>query len=265
MLQERFFCLYGNTMKDIIQVRGLRKNLRDRYVLDGVDLDIKEGETFVLIGQSGTGKSVLLKHLIGLMYPDQGSVFIKDKDMTFASEKEWRFVRKHIGMLFQSGAIFDSLTVGQNILFVLDHLMPDMSYVQKEERVAYCLNVVGLDNLENVMPSELSGGMRRRAALARTIATVPDIILFDEPTTGLDPIMTSTIDELILSVKKELGTTFIVVTHDMSSALRVGDRLALLYQGQIRFLGSGREAKTTDNPYMTQFLKGAVQGPMNTN
>ncbi|MGL5721303.1 MAG: ABC transporter ATP-binding protein [Brevinema sp.] len=249
-------------MKEIIQIRGLRKFLRDRYVLDGVDLDILEGETFVLIGQSGTGKSVLLKHLIGIFTPDQGSVLVKGQDMTHASEEQWHGVRRNIGMLFQSGAIFDSLTVGQNILFVLDHLVADMTHSQKEERIEYCLHVVGLDGLENTMPSELSGGMRRRAALARTIATMPDVILFDEPTTGLDPIMTSTVDELILSVKKELGTTFIVVTHDMASATRIGDRLALLSHGKVRFLGTADEAKSTDNPYMVQFLTGSPTGPM---
>lgn len=252
-------------MKEIIQIRGLRKFLRDRYVLDGIDLDIIDGETFVLIGQSGTGKSVLLKHLIGLFYPDEGSVVINGRDMTYATETQWYDVRKGIGMLFQSGALFDSLTVGQNLLFVLDHLMPDMPYIQKEERVAYCLHVVGLDDLENVMPSELSGGMRRRAALARTITTMPDVILFDEPTTGLDPIMTSTVDELILNVKKELGTTFIVVTHDMASALRIGDRVALLAQGKIKFIGTDQDTKTTDNPYMVQFLTGAAHGPMTPN
>ncbi|MGL5254345.1 MAG: ABC transporter ATP-binding protein [Brevinema sp.] len=249
-------------MKEIIQIRGLRKFLRDRYVLDGVDLDIMEGETFVLIGQSGTGKSVLLKHLIGIFESDQGSIFMKGKDMTHATELEWHGVRQNIGMLFQSGAIFDSLTVGQNILFVLDHLVSNMTHTQKEERIKYCLHVVGLDGLENTMPSELSGGMRRRAALARTIATMPEVILFDEPTTGLDPIMTTTVDELILSVKKELGTTFIVVTHDMASATRIGDRLALLSNGKVRFLGTANEAKSTDNPYMVQFLTGSPTGPM---
>lgn len=249
-------------MKEIIQLRGLKKFLRDRYVLNGINLDIIEGETIVFIGQSGTGKSVLLKHLIGLMYADEGSVVINGKDMTYATEAEWREIRKGIGMLFQSGALFDSLTVGQNLLFVLDHLIPDMPYAKKEERVAYCLNVVGLDGLENVMPAELSGGMRRRAALARTITTMPEVILFDEPTTGLDPIMTSSVDELILNVKKELGTTFVVVTHDMASALRIGDRVALLAQGEIKFIGTDKEARTTDNPFMVQFLTGAAQGPM---
>lgn len=265
MLQVHYSCLSGEVMKSIIEIHNLRKFLRDRFVLDGINLQIYESETFVLLGQSGTGKSVLLKHIIGLMQADSGTLFINGHDMTIASEAEWRNIRKNIGMLFQSGAIFDSLTVGQNLLFVLDHLMPHMSYQEKEERVSYCLKVVGLEGLENIMPAELSGGMRKRAALARTIATKPDIILFDEPTTGLDPIMTAVVDDLILDVKKELGTTFIVVTHDMASAMRVGDRLALLYKGQVKFLGTKQEVENTDNPYMIQFMNGDSKGPMTEN
>lgn len=249
-------------MSNIIEIKGLKKQLRGRNVLNGLDIDIKEGETFVLVGQSGTGKSVLLKHLTGLMEPDEGTIKIKGHEMSHASEKEWYDVRSSIGMLFQNGAIFDSMTVGQNIIFALDHLMPDMTDEEKDERVSYCLDTVGLKDLENTMPSELSGGMRKRAALARSIATKPEILLFDEPTTGLDPIMTAIVDELIIDVKQKLGTTFIVVTHDMASAKRVADRIGLLYNGQMIFLGTVEELEKTDNEYMTQFLEGNSNGPM---
>lgn len=249
-------------MNNIIEIKDIKKFLRDRYVLDGLTVDIREGETFVLVGQSGTGKSVLLKHLTGLMYPDSGTITINGQNVSQFSEKQWHAIRPSIGMLFQNGAIFDSLTVGQNILFVLDHLVPNMTQQEKIKRVSYCLDVVGLSGLENVMPSELSGGMRKRAALARSIANKPEILLFDEPTTGLDPIMTALVDELILTVKKELGTTFIVVTHDMMSAKRVADRIALLFKGRIVYLGTPEDLKQNSNPYMTQFLKGSTQGPM---
>lgn len=249
-------------MSNIIEIKNLKKFLRDRYVLNGLTVNIKEGETFVLVGQSGTGKSVLLKHITGLMDSDSGSIFIKGKDMSHASEKEWYTIRPSIGMLFQNGALFDSLTVGQNLLFVLDNLVKDMSFAKKSERIAYCLHVVGLDNLENIMPAELSGGMKKRAALARAIVTKPDIILFDEPTTGLDPIMTALVDELIINVKRELGTTFIVVTHDMASAKRIADRIALLFNGKIIFLGTTEELEHTMDPYMLQFLQGNPYGPM---
>lgn len=249
-------------MKNIIEISNLTKKLRNQFVLNGLNLNIREGETIVLVGQSGTGKSVLLKHLTGLMYADEGSILINGKNMTTASEREWNPVRSSIGMLFQNGAIFDSLTVGQNLLFTLDHLASSMTEKEKDKRILYCLDVVGLGGLENIMPSELSGGMRKRAALARAIATKPEIILFDEPTTGLDPIMTALVDELIIDVKKELGTTFVIVTHDMDSAQRVADRIALLFQGKIIFLGTVEELQRTDNPFMLQFLQGLPHGPM---
>ncbi len=207
---------------NIIEIADLKKELRGKQILNGLTVDIKEGETFVLVGQSGIGKSVLFKHITGLMHPDSGSIKIKGKEMSDATEKEWYEVRQSIAMLFQNGAIFDSLTVGQNVLFALDNLLPKMPKKEKDDRVLECLEMVGLKGLENNMPSELSGGMRKRAALARSISTNPEILLFDEPTTGLDPIMTAVVDELILDVKSKLGTTFIVVTHDMASVKRVG-------------------------------------------
>ncbi len=249
-------------MQNIIEVKEVRKKLRGRDILNGLSVDVKEGETLVLVGQSGIGKSVLLKHLTGLMQPDSGSIKIKGQEMSNATEKDWYNIRNSIGMLFQNGAIFDSLTVGQNVLFALDNLMPDMTDQEKDERVSYCLEVVGLKGLENTMPSDLSGGMRKRAALARSIATKPEILLFDEPTTGLDPIMTAVVDELILEVKKNLGTTFIVVTHDMASAKRVADRIALLFNGQIIFLGTVKDLESTTDPHMIQFLQGHPHGPM---
>ncbi len=247
---------------NIIEIKDLKKTLRDKHILDGLSLNVQEGETFVIVGKSGTGKSVLLKHLTGLMYADSGSIIIKNKDMTYATEAEWYKTRLYIGMLFQNGAIFDSLTVGQNLIFALDHLTPHMTDIEKDERVEYCLDVVGLEGLQNIMPSELSGGMRKRAALARAIVAKPDILLFDEPTTGLDPIMTALVDELIVTVKQKLGTTSIVVTHDMASVKRIADKVVLLYKGQIIFTGTVNDLENTRDPYMVQFLQGLPHGPM---
>lgn len=245
-----------------IECFGLKKNLGGKQILNGLDLNIIEGETFVLIGQSGVGKSVLLKHIIGLMKPDEGELYIDGMNMAEASSDQWDEVRKEFGMLFQGGALFDSFTVGQNLLFALDHIRKDLNEDEKEEKILGSLNVVGLPGIEDVMPSELSGGMMKRVALARAIVTEPDVILFDEPTTGLDPIMTANINQLIVSVKEELKTTFVVVTHDINSAKYIADRIGLIYRGKVVFTGNATDVENSDNEYIRQFVEGKVEGPI---
>ncbi|OHD54484.1 MAG: hypothetical protein A2Y33_04775 [Spirochaetes bacterium GWF1_51_8] len=248
--------------KPIVELYGIKKKLGGKTVLDGVDLTIYEGETFVIIGQSGVGKSVTLKIIIGLMEPDDGEVWVMGENMTYADEKKWTEMRKHFGMLFQGGALFDSLTVGQNILFSLDHIRHELSDDDKVAKVRHALEIVGLPDTEDLMPAELSGGMMKRVALARAVVADPEIVLFDEPTTGLDPIMTANINELIVSVKQKLKTTFIVVTHDIKSAKMVGDRIGMIYKGRPVFLGTSKELEKSVDPFIRQFIEGNSQGPI---
>lgn len=245
-----------------IEIFGLRKTLNGKKVLDGVELSILEGETFVIIGQSGVGKSVLIKHLIGLMSPDGGEIYIDGEKIDFDNSDQWLHIRKQFGMLFQGGALFDSFNVGDNILFALDHLRPELPEEEKRRMMLRSLELVELPGIENLMIPSLSGGMMKRVALARAIVAEPSIVLFDEPTTGLDPITTATINDLILSLKKKLNTTFIVVTHDIGSAKYIGDRIGMIYQGKLIFLGTPHELEQTDNPYVRQFIHGLSAGPI---
>ncbi len=246
-----------------IELYGVKKRLGGKEVLNGMELKIVEGETFVMIGQSGVGKSVLLKHIMGLMHPDAGQIFVDGTEMTFAEEKDWVIKRKEMGMLFQGGALFDSLTVGQNLLFALEQIRPDISSEkEQEEKILKSLEIVGLSGIEDFMPSDLSGGMMKRVALARAIVTEPEVVLFDEPTTGLDPIMTANINDLILNVKKELNTTFVVVTHDIQSARTIADRIGMVYNGKMIFIGTVKDLDKTKDPYVLQFIKGQSLGPI---
>lgn len=245
----------------MIRIRGLRKRLGTKQVLDGVDLDIATGETVVVMGRSGTGKSVLLKHIIGLMTPDQGSIAVDDEEISGLPERELDKVRMRFGMLFQSAALFDSLTVGENVgLGLREHLRLDDAEVRR--RVAERLEWVGLAGVEAMKPASLSGGMRKRVGLARAIAMDPQYILYDEPTTGLDPIMADAIDQLIRSLQKRLGVTSVVVTHDMTSAYKVADRMAMLHDGTVVFTGTPEEARTTTNSMVRQFIEGSSTGPI---
>ncbi len=245
----------------MIAIRGLRKRLGSKQVLDGVDLDIGTGETVVVLGPSGTGKSVLLKHIVGLMRPDSGSIAIDGEDIVGLRERDMNNIRKRFGMLFQGAALFDSMTVGDNVALALrEHTkMPE---AQIRARVRERLEWVGLKNVENVAPSSLSGGMKKRVGLARAIAMDPQVILYDEPTTGLDPIMADVIDELIRSLQRRLGVTSIAVTHDLKSAYKIADRLAMLLNGKIVFSGTSAELQQSTDPVVRQFREGTSEGPI---
>jgi phospholipid/cholesterol/gamma-HCH transport system ATP-binding protein len=234
---------------------GLHKAFAGNEVLRGVDLDIPLGQTVVVLGGSGSGKSVLLRHAIGLHRPDAGSVWVDDEEITGLSEEQMIGPRKKVGMLFQAGALFDSMSVLDNVAFSLrEHT--DWPRDRIEGRVSEVLQLVELEGVDALMPSDLSGGMRKRVALARAIALAPRALLYDEPTTGLDPITATTINNLIRSLQTRLGVTSIVVTHDIQSAFTVADRIAFLYEGKILFDGTAEEARRADEPRLQRFLRG---------
>ena len=245
----------------MIQIRGLKKTLGGKKVLDGVDLDIQDGETIVIMGRSGSGKSVLLKHVIGLMGANEGSIQIDGQEIVGMKEGELDEVRKKFGMLFQSAALFDSMTVADNIgLALREHLRLGDDEIRG--RVTERLEWVGLKGIEDQRPASLSGGMRKRVGLARAIAMDPQFILYDEPTTGLDPVTADAINRLIRSLQKRMGITSVVVTHDMTSAFHVGDRLAMLHGGKVVYVGTPDEVRKTDDAYVRQFVEGSSEGPI---
>ncbi len=245
----------------MIQLTGVHKAFNRKPVLRGVDLSIEKGETMVVIGGSGSGKSVLIKHIIGLLIPDSGEVRIDGKDIGRLAEDELNEVRKKFGMLFQGAALFDSLTVWENVGFGLKRHTrlsdPEIKAAAKEK-----LEMVGLREVEDLMPSELSGGMKKRVGLARAIAMEPEILLYDEPTTGLDPIMADVINNLIVDLKQRLHVTGVAITHDMVSAYKIGDRLAMLYEGRILEVGTPEEIRNSGNPVVRQFITGSAEGPI---
>ncbi len=243
-----------------IRVENLRKSFGEKVVLDRIDLSIAEGESLVIIGSSGTGKSVLLKHLIGLIAPDSGKIYVDGLDFWALSDKERTAVRKKFGMSFQEGALFDSMSVFDNVAFPLRRSGRPPHEVRK--RVRECLDMVHLPNVEDKRPSELSGGMRRRVGFARAIAHQPEILLFDEPNTGLDPIMTDVIDEVILELKERLDPTIATITHHMASARKIGDRIALLHAGKIIYEAPPDEFLRSDHPAVRQFVEGRAEGPL---
>jgi len=245
----------------MIQLRGVSKRLGTKQVLDGLDLDVPTGVTMVVLGRSGTGKSVLLKHIIGLMQPDEGTIHIDGDDIAHLNEAELNRVRRRFGMLFQGAALFDSLSVGENVALPMrEHMKLPEAEIQR--RVAERLSWVGLQDVEDMKPASLSGGMKKRVGLARAVAIDPAYILYDEPTTGLDPIMSDVINELIRSLQKRMGVTSVVVTHDLHSAWKVGDHLALLHEGRVQFTGTPSEAEATSDRLMRQFIEGRSEGPV---
>jgi phospholipid/cholesterol/gamma-HCH transport system ATP-binding protein len=241
----------------IIEFRQVHKLFNHTSVLDGIDLAIWPAETTTIIGGSGMGKSVTLKLIVGLLKPEAGQVLIEGEDVVPLTEDQLIRIRKKIGMVFQGSALFDSLSVGENIAYPLrEHTA--MSEEEIRQRIRETLHLVGLEAIEDKDPAELSGGMRKRVALARAIALVPRIILYDEPTTGLDPTNTEKINELIVDMDEKLGVTSVVVTHDMRSAFKISDRIALLYQGKIAFAGTPSEIESSDLPLIRQFIAGTM-------
>lgn len=238
----------------IIRYDDLWKAFGPKRIYEGLSLDVRRGETITIIGGSGTGKSVMLKCLIGLLFPDRGSVWFEGVDVTTLDENALREVRKKVAMVFQGAALFDSLTVGENIAYPLREHLADITEEEIAARVAKNLELVNLPGIEAMKPSDLSGGMKKRVGLARAIAIEPEVILWDEPTTGLDPISTRIIDDLIVSMGERLHCTSIVVTHDMDSAFRVSDRIAMLSKRQIVATGTVAEMQDSSNPDVRAFF-----------
>jgi phospholipid/cholesterol/gamma-HCH transport system ATP-binding protein len=245
----------------VIELKGLWKSFGDNQVLKGLDLNIEEGETIVVIGQSGCGKSVLLKTIVGLLIPDAGEVFIGDTSLKKISKVKLYEIRKQIGMVFQGSALFDSMSVWENVgIGLIEH--SDISQKEIRELAGEKLKLVGLTGVEELYPAELSGGMKKRVGIARAIAMNPKFVLYDEPTTGLDPIIADRINNLIIDLQKKLNITSIAVTHDIISAYKIADRIAMLYDGKIIFDGSPEEIQSTDNLYVQQFINGEGEGPI---
>jgi phospholipid/cholesterol/gamma-HCH transport system ATP-binding protein len=245
----------------MIKLVDIHKSFGEQQVLKSLNLEIEDGKTTVIIGRSGGGKSVLLKHIIGLLKPDRGQVLIDDIDITKLNDRDLNEIRKKFGMLFQEAALFDSMTVGENVAFPLrEHAR--MKEEEIKQIVADRLRAVGLTGVEEKMPSELSGGMRKRVGLARAIAMHPQIVLFDEPTTGLDPVMTEAINQLIIETQKNFNLTCVVISHDIQSMFKIGHKIAMLYEGEIIEYGTPDEFSTSDNPVLAQFLSGRIDGPI---
>lgn len=247
----------------MIEIRNLQKNFGEKQVLKNINLKIEDGKVTCILGGSGCGKSTLIKCMIRLEDATSGQILVDGKDITqIKSEIKMAAIRRHFGYLFQEGALFDSMTVGENVAFGLKYLtnVPESEYpgVIREK-----LALVGLrEDVAKLNPSELSGGMKKRVSLARVLAVNPKVILYDEPTTGLDPIMSDIISDLVLDLKAKLGVTSVVITHDMHSAFKIADYIAFLYEGKILLYGTPDEFRRTDNPYVKQFVNGSSQGPI---
>lgn len=245
----------------MIEIIDLHKSFGRNHVLRGANLRIEKGESMVVIGGSGTGKSVLLKHIIGILKPDAGTVKVDDVDISALDEKGLSGVRKKFGMLFQGAALFDSMQVWENVAFALLR-QGKMKEKEAKDIAVEKLRTVGLVGVEDMMPSDLSGGMKKRVGLARAIAHEPEILLYDEPTTGLDPIMADAINDLIVHMKERLSVTSVAITHDMHSAYKISDRIAMLFNGVIIETGTPEEIKNTANPVVRQFITGSSTGPI---
>ncbi len=245
----------------MIEITNLCKSFGSLQVLRGVNLSVEKGESMTVIGGSGSGKSVLIKHIIGLLFPDKGEVKVAGQVLNELDEEGLNDVRKKFGMLFQGAALFDSLTVWENVGFGLKQ-HTKMSDQEIRAIATQKLALVGLKDVEDKMPVDLSGGMKKRVGLARAIAMDAEIILYDEPTTGLDPITADSINDLIVDLRKKLGVTSVAITHDMFSAYKISDRIAMLYKGEIQEIGTPDEIKGTTNPIVKQFITGSAVGPI---
>ncbi|CAO0822969.1 intermembrane phospholipid transport system, ATP binding subunit MlaF [Desulfarculales bacterium] len=246
-------------MDSIIELKAIHKSFGKQKVLDGLNLKVPRGQTTVIIGRSGGGKSVLLKHMIGLIKPDAGQILVGGQDITKMDDHELSQVRRRFGMLFQDAALFDSMTVGDNVAFPLrEHTK--LNEKQIRQAVAAKLALVGLTGAEEKLPSQLSGGMRKRAGLARAIALEPEIILYDEPTTGLDPLLTDAINRLIKGTQERLKITAVVISHDLTGAYRIAHNIAMLYKGRIIAGGTPDEIKRNQGPVVQQFIHGRTEG-----
>ncbi len=239
----------------LIRLVGVSKSFGNLQVLDDLSLDFATGKTTVVLGPSGTGKSVLLKHIVGLLRPDRGAVYFRDLRVDQMRESELVDVRKRVGFLFQMGALFDSMTVGENVMFPLKQ-HTKLSRPEFEDRCCRVLSLVGLDGIQKQMPASLSGGQRKRVALARAIVLEPEVVLYDEPTTGLDPIRADVINELINALQRQLGITSVVVTHDMASAKRVADRMVMLHNGRVIADAEPEEFLESSNELVQRFVNG---------
>lgn len=243
----------------MIRLVNIHKSFRNQQVLKDLNLTIPAGQTTVIIGRSGGGKSVLLKHIMGLIKPDRGEIWIDDQEIHRLKEKDLYRVRRRFGMLFQEGALFDSMTVGENVAFPIREHRRHLPFKEIERLVAEKLALVGLAGIESKMPSELSGGMRKRVALARAMALDPDILLFDEPTTGLDPILTASIDHLIIETQKRFGMTCVVISHDIQSVFRIAHNIVMLYDGKIIEGGPPEVFRRSENKIIQDFLQGRFE------
>ncbi|GAC1517272.1 MAG: ABC transporter ATP-binding protein [Gemmatimonadaceae bacterium] len=242
----------------MIRLIDVHKSFGPKQVLDGFTLDVADGETMVIIGYSGTGKSVAIKHIVGLLDPDSGSIEVDGFDVSTLRRGELYKLRARIGYVFQFAALFDSLTIGENVAMGL-RKQNELTSAEIGKRVSEALDLVDLPNVESQFPSELSGGMRKRVGIARSIALRPKYILYDEPTTGLDPVTSAVIDELMIRMRERLGVTAIVITHDMRSAYRVGTSIAMLYEGRVRQVGRVADIQRTTDPVVRQFIEGRAE------
>jgi phospholipid/cholesterol/gamma-HCH transport system ATP-binding protein len=245
----------------MIEIHNLYKAFGSQKILNNLNLTVRRGETKAIIGRSGVGKSVLLKNIVGLIKPDSGSIKINGIEVTNLNEKSYDKIRMEIGMVFQGGALFDSMNVGENVAFVLNEFM-NLDKKTVKDRVADSLGLVGLKDVESMLPSQLSGGMRKRVSLARVLCMEPQIILYDEPTSEVDPITAAAISQLIIDLRDKLKVTSIVVTHDMNLAYQVADSIAMFYRGQVIADGKPEEIKHSKHPVVQQFINGQAHGPI---
>lgn len=245
----------------MIEIRNLYKVFGSQVILNNMNLTVRRGETKAIIGRSGVGKSVLLKNIVGLIHPDSGSIKINGVEVTTLNDKEYDHIRMEIGFVFQGGALFDSMSVGENVGFVLNEFM-NLDKKTVKDKVHDALGLVGLKDVEELMPSQLSGGMKKRVSLARVLCMEPHIILYDEPTSEVDPITAAALNNLIIELRDKLKVTSIMVTHDMNSAYQVADSIAMFYRGQVIADGKPEEIKNSKHPVVQQFIHGEAHGPI---